>query len=264
MIDKNQHIIFTNKSVLLVEDNEMNILFTTTILDKWEMLYHIARNGQEALDLMAKHSVDLILMDLEMPIMDGFLATKGIRGLPNKKKLTPIVALSGTQDAAQIKKIQVAGMNDFIAKPFTSNQLYSAIAKYLNPENLVEPFSSYKFNSQLDHSFLLEIYGDDLSYAYTMFDIFISSIDTEFKTLQNCINTEDMEMIKKQIHKMKPTFSMVGLTDLFNRMQQLEDGIGIQNQKDSLAEMEVFKQRFLHFLPLIIKEKKNLKKHIPT
>ena len=84
------------KKVLLVEDNKVNILLASKFLDKWGVTYDISENGQEAIDKVKVNDYDLVLMDLQMPVMDGFEATRCIRLMTEEKKNIPILALSAS------------------------------------------------------------------------------------------------------------------------------------------------------------------------
>jgi PAS domain S-box-containing protein len=118
--------------VLLVEDNELNTLIAKRFLSNWGINFEHANNGVEALELLKSEQFDLILMDLEMPEMDGYEATKAIRKLRDKGKANiPIIALSASALSDVQKKIFGIGMNDFVLKPFKPNQLKSKLAQYL-------------------------------------------------------------------------------------------------------------------------------------
>lgn len=119
--------------VLLVEDNTMNQLVAQQILLKWHAEVSIAETGVEALKYLTSEKFDVVLMDLQMPEMSGYEATRQIRG-DNKLVLNPAVPIIAlTADAFEETRIKVlkAGMNDFVTKPFKQEELYNKIIKYL-------------------------------------------------------------------------------------------------------------------------------------
>jgi CheY-like chemotaxis protein len=119
----------SNIHILLVEDNEMNILVAKTFLERWGAEVTVAYNGQEALDLLDMQKHKLILMDMHMPVMDGYTATKKIR---EGGMAIPIIALTASlpkEVEAQTKEI---GMNDIVVKPFVPEELYRKILHYTN------------------------------------------------------------------------------------------------------------------------------------
>mgnify|MGYP000138546001 CR=1 FL=1 len=118
--------------VLIVEDNELNTLIVKRFLTNWGIEVDHANNGREALEHLAENDFDLILMDLEMPEMNGYEAAKAIRKLDNKTKASiPIIALSASALLDVQQRIFGIGMNDFVLKPFKPQELKSKLAKYL-------------------------------------------------------------------------------------------------------------------------------------
>ena len=118
-----------NAEILLVEDNEMNILVAKTFLERWGAKVEVARNGQEALEKLDINRHKLILMDMHMPVMDGYTATKTMR---ENGVTIPIIALTASlpkEVEAQTKNI---GMDDIVVKPFAPEELYRKILHYMN------------------------------------------------------------------------------------------------------------------------------------
>ena len=91
-----------------------------------------ATNGQEAIDKMREQSFDLVLMDLQMPVMDGFEATRNIRQLGNANATTPIIAVTANAMAKDRDNCLEAGMNDYLSKPVKAQQIKSILSKWLN------------------------------------------------------------------------------------------------------------------------------------
>lgn len=120
--------IIVGKKVLLVEDNQMNIMVAQKFLKKWQLEIEVAQNGAEAV-AKAEHNVyDVVLMDLQMPVMDGYQATRLIREFD---KDTPIIALTASALLKVRQEVIAAGMNDYITKPFDPSELKRKIAHYV-------------------------------------------------------------------------------------------------------------------------------------
>ena len=118
-----------NLKVLVVEDVKLNQLLMRTILDDFNFEWEMADNGQIALDKLKTNTYDIILMDLQMPIMNGFEATKYIR---NEMKLTiPIIALTADVTSVDLEKCKEAGMNDYISKPLDEKILFGKIVELI-------------------------------------------------------------------------------------------------------------------------------------
>lgn len=114
--------------ILLVEDNKINQIVATRFLDEWQCEYDIANNGKEAVEMAERNTYDVILMDLQMPIMDGFTATKIIR---TTNKTIPIIALSASALGQIEKKAIKYGMDDFVTKPFEPKVLMQTISYHI-------------------------------------------------------------------------------------------------------------------------------------
>lgn len=123
---------FDGQSVLLVEDNKINVMVAKKFLVKWGLNIDVAENGEIALDKVQNNDFAIILMDLNMPVMDGYTATQSIRRLKNPKyQDIPIIALSASAIAGYRQKAIDAGMNAFITKPFNPEELYSTLVKFI-------------------------------------------------------------------------------------------------------------------------------------
>ena len=111
--------------VLVVEDNPINSLLLKKIFKKWNNIPDFAKDGYEALEKLNLHNYDLILMDIHMPLLDGYETTRQIRNLPDQLKSgVPIIALTASVSNNLSEKISSAGMDDYLAKPYNSRELY--------------------------------------------------------------------------------------------------------------------------------------------
>ncbi|VXD19396.1 response regulator [Marinoscillum sp. 108] len=113
--------------VLLVEDNQINVMVASKFLNKWGASVTVAANGIEAIEAISTRNFHVVLMDLQMPVMDGFEAAEEIR---KKNNLTPIIALTASALPEEQKKIRNSGMNDYIIKPFDPGELLKKLRHY--------------------------------------------------------------------------------------------------------------------------------------
>lgn len=118
-----------DKSILLVEDNAVNVMVARKFLAKWDIQVDVAENGREALEKVGVSDYDLILMDLQMPIMDGYTATRELRKMGIK---IPIIALTASVMLDVGDKVHTSGMDDVITKPFNPGDLYKKIKLHIN------------------------------------------------------------------------------------------------------------------------------------
>ncbi|MCG8317351.1 MAG: response regulator [Pseudomonadales bacterium] len=119
-------------TALVVEDNHINQMVLKGILKKLKCEVITAENGQEALEQLQQHQVDVILMDCQMPVMDGFQATRAIRALPDKQSQVPIIAVTANAMAKDRETCLEAGMNDHLSKPVKAHQIKQALSKWLS------------------------------------------------------------------------------------------------------------------------------------
>jgi PAS domain S-box-containing protein len=120
--------------ILLAEDEEINLLGTTRLLEKSGFAVHVARNGREVLESMNRAAYDLILMDVQMPVLDGVETTKAIRdgGVGQDQARIPIIAMTAYAMVGDKEKFLSAGMNDYLAKPVKNEELKQVIGRVLS------------------------------------------------------------------------------------------------------------------------------------
>ena len=117
-------------NVLVVDDNEINRFLIKKILGKWGLSLDFAENGQLAVEKVLNKSFDILLMDIQMPVLNGLEATRAIRENESYKDL-PIIAITATILQDDLDDIKAAGMNDFITKPFVPAELYDKLKSLL-------------------------------------------------------------------------------------------------------------------------------------
>ncbi len=123
----------TGTKVLLVEDNELNQELAKLLLTRKGILVTVANNGAEALEILETSSFDCVLMDIQMPVMDGYTACREIRKLPQYKKL-PVIALTANVLSTDQEKSKEAGMDEHIGKPFNEKEMFTVISRHINKQ----------------------------------------------------------------------------------------------------------------------------------
>jgi signal transduction histidine kinase len=122
--------LLTGVTILLVEDNPYNVMVAQSILERSGTIIQVASNGEEALEKYKRGKYDLILMDLHMPIMDGYQATAILR---SEGETIPVIALTASTKAEVEKEVLAAGLNDVIVKPFSPQDLFRVILQHIHP-----------------------------------------------------------------------------------------------------------------------------------
>jgi len=199
----------TGHSVLLVEDNKLNQILATTILEKWGARVVVAGNGQQALDFLAADSFSIILMDIQMPVMDGMTASKIIR-----EKLhinTPILALSANVIKGIVEKCEEAGMQGYISKPFDSDDLYRKIIMHI-AKNETMSQNTEDFNQDIavaDVARLERMIGSDPQMLNIMINKFLVITPAYLSELNEADTDNDLPAIAAASHKIKASIDLV-------------------------------------------------------
>ena len=221
---------FKDYKILLVEDNEINKMYASNLLIKWNCDLDTADNGEVAIKLIMKTDYDLILMDLQMPIMDGFEATKIIRNdFPDGKNEVPIIALTANAIKGDNEQCFAAGMNDYISKPFLPDQLHSIIAKYYQGDIITNQFGgtqpeiSNGDKRLTDLSYLKNIAANDKSFMFEMIETFVEKTPELLHEMELATSSKNWKTLGSLAHKLKPSITFMGIHSLKELVIEIED-----------------------------------------
>lgn len=234
----NMAIATHNVKVLLVEDNDINRLYAKSILQTWKCITDIAENGLIAIEKLKNNAYDVILMDVQMPVMDGYEATKAIRMMSHPVGSTPIVALTANATKNDIEKCLIAGMNDYLSKPFTPEDLYQMLFEKLK----IVPITSSaikipSINKQYDLAYLRNMSGDNQEFIKEMIQTFVQSIPVSLKEMENALNLSDFVQVARIAHQIKPSMTLLGIEHLKESAVQIESLA--KNNKAPSLELQV-------------------------
>jgi CheY-like chemotaxis protein len=208
-----------NIKVLLVEDNEFNRIVAQNSLKFFKCEVVEAVNGLEAVEILKIQRFDIILMDVQMPVMDGIEATSIIRN--ELKSTIPIIALTANAFKTEIEKFKLVGINDYITKPFDEDVLYRTIFKVINHNNgIIEEKETEKVNYDL--SSIIAISRGDNDFVQKMIDIFIEQTMEVCDEIENCIAVNNFIEISRLIHKIKPNIEGMGINSIYDEVRELE------------------------------------------
>jgi len=230
--------------ILIAEDNKMNQKYITKLLDKKNIQYDMASNGVEAVRLASLSLYHVILMDLHMPEMDGYEATKAIRS-KGKNSKTPIIALTASTMQSQKDEAFKVGMVDFLSKPFSPTQLFALLDNYCDniPEKNVEEniIGENESSVVFDENLIREYLGDDKDDQNEMFELFLETVSAERMEVEGAFDSKKLDNIKMVLHKIKPTFQMIGLKDIFQLIGENEKAaangdVNVVNRKSLILD----------------------------
>ena len=251
----------TGTSVLVVEDVELNQLLMKTLLDDFGFECDIVANGKIAIEALENKQYDIILMDIQMPVMNGFQATDYIR---NVLKLNlPIIALTADVTTVDLEKCKTFGMNDFVAKPVDDRKLFNKIISLLKKSkssitaSKIEeyPDSEYQF---IDMTYLNMITKSNSKLKIEMINLYLKQTPLLINSLSKSYNEKDFDTLKSSINKLLPSFSIVGIDDKYLELaKKIENNINSSQLKNWIKKLENACNQAIEELKT---ELKNLKK----
>jgi len=204
-----------NTRVLIAEDHPMNQQLVSRLMESWHIPYKLVENGHEAIHELRNNDYSLVLMDIQMPEMDGYTATNIIR---NEMKLhLPIIAMTAHAMAGEKEKCLQLGMNDYISKPLKETVLYNLIARHAQA---VEPTTEQTF---LNLTYLHELSGNDEEFEKQILRQFLIQTPKELNELEDAIKNSNFQAIQSIAHSLKSTVGYVGLAEeLHPALERLE------------------------------------------
>lgn len=222
-------------TILIAEDGDINMLLAKTVVQRIAPNATIieAMNGSEALEICKKALPDLVLMDIQMPILNGYEATQQIRQLPGSSSI-PIIALTAGIVKGEKEKCEAAGMNDFVSKPFVEETLVAIFKRWLNKdfENSGISATEQKAKEESLHLDLEQIrkyMGADDALIKQFLSLTVLEIKKSMDAIDLAIAEKDVSMIKLAIHKLKGTSLTASLSNMstiaskFNAMDSFDE-----------------------------------------
>ena len=227
------------KTILVAEDVEMNQHLIRHILESSGALVVIARNGVEALELVKKQAFDCVLMDVQMPEMDGIQATIHIRKLEDPLLAAiPIIAIAANCLEEDLLKYEQAGMDDFLAKPFVETLLLDTI---LNNSSTVRMNGSSETespgNKLYDLAMIRSVSGGDAAFIKKMILLFIETVPLNVQELVTATDQQNWEQVSKMAHKLKSTIDSMGIRSLHDQIRSVEKHAKNTQQLERLPAM---------------------------
>jgi PAS domain S-box-containing protein len=231
--------ILFNKRILLVEDNEMNRVLATIVLNQYSAIVDEAVNGEEAIAAVRTNDYDIVLMDMRMPVMDGVEATQIIRN--ELSSTIPIIALTANAVVGEKQKCIEAGMNDFLVKPFEEEGLVQILAKWLGLrdvfKNKNEKESQQKNAALFSIENLKSISRGNKEFITKMLSVFIKEIGLALQEIRAGEQNNNIEKIKSTAHRIKPSLSNMAVDVISAEILQLEVFNFSGNQVAQLPEI---------------------------
>lgn len=211
--------------VLLAEDNLINQKVTIKILNTFGFNVSAVSDGMEALDAISQDNYDIVLMDLQMPVLDGFQATEKIRSLPEPKRNIPIVALTAHALMGDKEKCINAGMTDYLSKPVSGQDLVKKIDVLLDirKDDLSQIVKTHEENSSvLDKERLKSVSLGDYEFEKDLLTSYISDLDDKYKNLLELSGNKEIGKIVEVAHSIKGSSYSIGAVKVADEAYAIE------------------------------------------
>ena len=222
--------------ILLVEDNPINQLLAQTILADFGAETVIADNGKTAIKKVKNEFFDIILMDIQMPEMDGYEVTHYIRTkMTSPLNNIPIIAMTAYASELDAKKSINSGMNDYISKPFDENVLYSKIARLVSiPKKIIV---EKKNNEYVNLDYLKSLAKGNMKFMEDVINLFIVQTPVTIDNMKIHLNNKTWQSLMAEAHKIKPSFRFMGIKELEEVVRSIEESVEKQENIDLLPGM---------------------------
>ena len=230
--------------ILLCEDNVLNQKLVKNVISNFGFELDIAENGEAGIELLSKNNYDLVLMDLQMPVKDGYQTTRYIR---NQLKLSiPIIAMTAHSLVGEQERCYQEGMNGYVPKPFKQTVLLDTIKTVMTKKK--NPVHERK----IDLSFLNEVSCDDPDFIQDMIDLFLEKIPNEVTQLNEAIHTNDHDKVMRLSHNMKSSLDIFMLKDLSNYLSIIEKEAKLgQFNTETVAKINILQSEIIEVAKIL-------------
>jgi len=240
--------------VLLVEDQVVNQKVATRLLQKRGYKVIIAENGQKAVEALKTSHFDVVLMDIQMPVMDGYNATMEIRKIEQHTgQRIPIIAMTANVMKGDREKCLEADMDDFVPKPIMAEDLYRTLEKWVHGDRHVTPDTELtdmnqdvpfeetshvpsSYGDPLDLSPVLDKHGDDMCFLRELAEIFMRDTPEVMENLKQSLKNEDSKEVENLAHKLKGTSGNFGIECLYELFTELQE-LGKENKLNEASRV---------------------------
>ena len=244
-------------SVLLVEDYPTNQKMASRLLENMGWSVELAQNGQKAVSAFKGKSFNLVLMDIQMPVMDGFEATSLIRQHENQQNLnrTPIIAMTAHALAGYREKCLKGGMDDYVTKPLRKKNILNLLSKWIYTkqiqkletvkEHVVKAETSQSEKYPINFDKAVEEFDADRNFYLEVLTEFLTTAKNQVETINQAIIGKDVNLVNKEAHSIKGGAANLTAIDLSNAAYKLELAGNSGNIAESTRLLETLEQELV-------------------
>lgn len=207
-------------NILAAEDNKMNQTLLKFLFKQWNANYVLAETGEQAIAKLKEKDFDLLLLDIQMPVMDGYTTARMIRN--EMQSDIPIIAMTAHVLPGEKERCLSNGMNDYISKPLNEEDLLTLIKTYVSPANYSEKPAINKFQ-YVNLPYLSRTYSDNQSFINEVLHQFKEQYPLELRDLEEAVIAKDVYKIKKLGHHLKTTVTAINnISPLYKYCERIE------------------------------------------
>lgn len=243
----------TKLNVLLAEDNLVNQKLATALLEKQGHEVKVAQDGQQAIELYEQNQFDLVLMDVQMPVMDGYQATNKIREIQTRSaRRIPIIALTAHASPADRQRCLAAGMDEYLSKPIRAKDLYQLIEEQTGHRSTISsPGEKPELKpDQVDWENAFDTVGGDRQLLGELIQVFLNDQAQLLANIENAIKRQDVKELRLTAHTIKGALTHLGGRESAKLAAELE----LMGQQENMENAELMFEKFRESMRLVTAE----------
>jgi signal transduction histidine kinase/CheY-like chemotaxis protein/HPt (histidine-containing phosphotransfer) domain-containing protein len=214
--------VLTGIRILVAEDNKMNQKVIKMTLEKYGAFVRVAENGKEALDFLSLQAFDILLLDIRMPVMDGFECIQAIRSNEKSEmKTIPVIALTANAMKEEHQVCIESGMNDYLSKPFNTKELLNRIILLTHPSQIKED-PDLSSSPPCGLGTLERLSGGNKEFVREAIAIYAADMPENMATMKHNLGVGDLKGVRALAHKMKSSASLVDALHLYEILNSIE------------------------------------------
>lgn len=237
--------------LLLVDDNPINIKLLLGLLSDYTVKVITADNGRKALDILKTETVDLVLLDIEMPEMNGYETIEHIRTVMGSK--IPVIAMTANAMSGERERCLRMGMNDYISKPIKTEELFQKIAEVAE--------SSGAAKLPIDLSFLRESMGGREDLVIEVLNLFLETVPDDMRVIGEAAASGDVLLVKRRAHKLLSSVLALGASDMEALLKDMEAAAGEKNTTAIAALYKSLEPAYQYTIRHVLAEKNRLSRN---
>ncbi len=241
--------------VLLAEDNAVNQKLALILLTRAGYPVDAVNTGREAVEAVRQGRYNLILMDVQMPEMDGFEATRQIRALEGAERHTPIIAMTAHAMKGDRERCLAAGMDDYVSKPLDAEEFFEKLERWAQWQQdggdpSAKEDETHRLDSALNLKQALPRFGDDMAFFRDMLGEFLSHLDEELPKLSDALEEQRFAALAKyarNIRGVAGNFAAVRLMEVAHRLEAAANASDLPACREILREITPERDRLVEF-----------------